>query len=276
MLRLKLRHFCRRCWEAWQSDGVWSAATIAWRGLSTAMGNWLRLLPTKLGAHLSQFIYVVYYGWVFGRPVVGEKRISRLVRALERRQQKEDIPEDKEVWESQYRSMFWDYLSNQEEVSRYSVIIGYIQYFKPAGSILDIGCGAGILQERLGPSGYMRYVGLDLSETAIERARRKTDAKTLFIHGDADAYMPLEQFDTIIFNESLHYFDHPLESFARYTPFLKENGLIITSLFRTTRSMAIRRSIAKRYLVLVETEITNRRKGFTWFCDIFVPSSDLE
>src|SRR5215467_4106083 len=139
MLRLKLRHFCRRCWEAWQSDGVWSAATIAWRGLSTAMGNWLRLLPTKLGAHLSQFIYVVYYGWVFGRPVVGEKRISRLVRALERRQQKEDIPEDKEVWESQYRSMFWDYLSNQEEVSRYGVMVGYIQYFKPHGWMLDAG-----------------------------------------------------------------------------------------------------------------------------------------
>jgi 2-polyprenyl-3-methyl-5-hydroxy-6-metoxy-1,4-benzoquinol methylase len=270
MLRIKPRHFYRRCWEAWRSDGVWSAAVMAQRGLFTAIKNLPRSLRTKLVAHLYECIYVVYYGWVFDRPVAGEKRLSVLVRALEKRQQKEDIPEVREVWESQYRSGFWDYLSNREEVSRYSVIVGYIQYFKPAHSILDIGCGAGILQERLGSCGYTRYVGLDLSEAAIEQAQRRVDAKTLFIHGDADAYMPLERFDIIIFNESLHYFDHPLESFARYTPFLKENGLIITSLFRTTRSMAIRRRLTERYPVLVETKIINSRKGFTWFCDIFV------
>jgi 2-polyprenyl-3-methyl-5-hydroxy-6-metoxy-1,4-benzoquinol methylase len=217
-------------------------------------------------------IYVSYYGLVFGRPVVGEKRLAALVHALEKPQRLEDIPESKDVWELQYRNKTWDYLANNEEVSRYSVIIGYIQHFKPKASIFDIGCGEGILQERLSTFGYTSYIGLDISETAVQRACLKSDTKTDFISGNAESYVPQELFDVIVFNEVLYYFRDPLETFVRYSKFLKENGIIITSLEHTIRSTAIRRRIKKIYPALVETKITNTHKNFTWFCTAFALS----
>ena len=274
MLLTKLPHFWSRCWKAWQSGGVWSAWSVGWRDLSTATRNRIRPHLYKIFS-INRLIYSLYYRLVFGRPILGEKRISAIVHAFEKRQKKDDIPELKEVWDSQYLNEEWDYLCNREEVSRYSVIVGYIQYFKPAGSILDVGCGAGILQERLTAFVYARYVGLDISDPAIQRARLREDAKTFFISGDAESYTPLELFDVIILNEVLYYFESPVESFARYTNFLKENGVIITSLFHTTRSIAIQRRIKEIYPVLAETKITNTFKKFTWFCNVFVPSQKI-
>jgi len=236
------------------------------------MRNRIRLYIYKISSPIYPLIYSLYYSLVFGRAVWGEKRISTMVHALEKRQKKGDIPESKEVWDTQYLNKKWDYLCNHEEVSRYSVIVGYIQYFKPAGSILDIGCGAGILQERLAAFGYARYVGIDISDSAIQRARLREDAKTFFISGDAESYTPLGPFDVIVLNEVLYYFDSPVESFARYMNFLKENGVIITSLFYTTRSIVIQRRIKETYPALAETEITNTFKKLTWFCNVFVPS----
>ena len=272
MLHIKLRRFWSHFWGAWQSGGVWSAMAVGRQDLLTATRNRLRPLVHTIFFHMSQLIYFFYYRLVFGRSVLGEKKLSSLVHSLEKRQRKEDIPESKEVWDFQYLNKMWDYLSNNEEVSRYSVIIGYIQHFKPEGSILDIGCGMGILQERLSSFGYSRYVGIDISDTAIQRAHLKEDTKTVFINGDADSYSPLESFDIIIFNEILYCLDNPLEIFARYTNFLKENGIIITSIQHTIRSTAVRRRIKKLYPTLVETKITNTYKDLTWFCNVFVPS----
>ena len=274
MLFTKLQHFWSRCWETWQSNGAWSAWSVGWRELSTATGKWTRSCFYKISSPIYRLICSLYYNLIFGRSVLGEKSLAAIVHALERRQQKGDIPVLKEVWDTQYIDATWDYLSNHDEVSRYSVIVGYIQHFKPAGSILDIGCGVGILQERLAAFGYARYVGLDISEQAIQQARVKEDAKTLFITGDAESYLPVESFDVIILNEVLYYFVSPVESFARYTKFLTATGIIVTSLFHTTRSIAIQRRIKEKYPALAETQITNTFKGFTWVCNVFAISKN--
>jgi len=268
MFRLKLRHFCNRLWVAWQSGGFRMAVTVGRHDLLTTSRN--RLKPRI--RRVFRAVYVSYYRLLFGRPIVG--RLSALVHALERRQRREDIPESKEVWDFQYRNKRWDYLANDEEVSRYSVIRGYIQHFNRQGSILDIGCGEGILQERLRAFGYTRYVGLDISEAAIQRAHIKEDAKTVFISGDAESHIPDESFDIMIFNEVLYYFHNPLDSFARYMSLLRERGVVIVSLEDTIRSAAIRQRIKTTYPAVVETKITNTRKNFSWFCTVFAPSQN--
>src|SRR6266487_5146131 len=149
MLPKKLQHFWIRFWSAWQSGGIWSALSVGWRDLATTTSNRLRPLSNKISSQGYRLIYFLYYGLVFSRPVLGERRISSIVHSLERRHNRGDHPVAKEIWNLQYFDKRWDCLSNDGEVSRYSVIMGYIQYFKPTGSILDIGCGEGILQERL-------------------------------------------------------------------------------------------------------------------------------
>ncbi len=177
----------------------------------------------------------------------------------------------KEVWESEYKSGRWDYLNQLEQLARYSVIAGYFQFFKRGGSILDVGCGEGILQERLGPSTYSRYMGIDLSSEAINRASRREDEKTSFICKDAGNFIPFEQFDAVVFNEVLYYFDDPLRVLEAYKWCLKEDGIFIVSSSSDERSTAIRRRLKATYHAVDEVTATNGPKS--WTCTLFFPFS---
>ena len=136
----------------------------------------------------------------------------------------------REDFELQYSSGRYDYLRGLSELVHYSVLIGYCHYLKPAGSILDVGCGEGILQERLEPGKYSRYIGIDISHEAIRRASDRQDAKTLFITADVLTYIPPEQFDIIVFNECLYHFDEPLNVLRKYESFLKDDGIFLVSI----------------------------------------------
>jgi 2-polyprenyl-3-methyl-5-hydroxy-6-metoxy-1,4-benzoquinol methylase len=116
----------------------------------------------------------------------------------------------KEKWETQYARGWWDYLGQMDQLGRYSVIAGYCNYIKPGGSILDLGCGEGILQEKMRAYGYSRYVGVDLSAEAIAGASNRRDDKTSFIAADAETYKPECSFDVIVFNELLYYLQDPV------------------------------------------------------------------
>ena len=116
----------------------------------------------------------------------------------------------KEIIEAEYASGILDYLKGVDELSRFSVVVGYCHYFKNKRAILEIGCSEGILQERLDYSKYFRYVGVDISTETIRGASQKQDDKTTFIAEDASMYCPNELFYVIIFNECLEYFADPL------------------------------------------------------------------
>jgi hypothetical protein len=53
-----------------------------------------------------------------------------------------DVPVPPEVWDAQYRRGKWHYLGGHEELARYSVLVGYVQYFAAGGAVLDVSCGA--------------------------------------------------------------------------------------------------------------------------------------
>src|SRR5262245_50731925 len=105
-----------------------------------------------------------YYRLVFGRRLECLNPINRIVLAFEVGRGAGDIPAPSLVWESQYRNRYWDFLTGLEEVPHYSVIAGYLRFLKPGGSVLDVGCGEGILQTCFGSGAYSRYVGIDWSE----------------------------------------------------------------------------------------------------------------
>jgi 2-polyprenyl-3-methyl-5-hydroxy-6-metoxy-1,4-benzoquinol methylase len=125
----------------------------------------------------------------------------------------------------------WARLRNPSELGRYSVINGYVQEFAHAGSVLDVGCGDGILQERIG---YARYLGIDMFAQSIARAAHKADERTRFQHADAASFVPEERFDAIIWNECLYYLANPIEVITRYRQFLRPGGVMIVSMFYQT------------------------------------------
>src|SRR6185437_5232765 len=65
--------------------------------------------------------------------------------------------------DDEYARGRWDYLGQLPEMARYAVISGYCTYGDDVSSVLDLGCGAGLLRRWLRPLGLVRYVGVDVS-----------------------------------------------------------------------------------------------------------------
>lgn len=125
----------------------------------------------------------------------------------------------------------WARLRSPSELGRYGIIHGYVQHFTPDGSVLDVGCSDGILQERIT---YGRYTGIDLFAESVARASKKADERTRFIQADAATYVPDETFDAIIWNECLYYLANPIDVITRYRSYLRPKGVMIVSMFYQT------------------------------------------
>jgi 2-polyprenyl-3-methyl-5-hydroxy-6-metoxy-1,4-benzoquinol methylase len=203
-------------------------------------------------------VYVLYYRWLFGVRFPGSDDLARAVGGFERRLARGDTPVSKDRWEEKYRSGRWEFMRQLYEVPRYASIAALAHSLRPGGAILDIGCGEGLLQDYLAPTGYQRYVGIDLAETAIAEAADRADEHTTFLAADAETFVPDGTFDVVIFNECVHYFQTPARSVGAYERFLAPDGLFIVSAFRTPRGDAIMRDLARRYTVLEQTAITHR------------------
>ena len=141
----------------------------------------------------------------------------------------------KQRWNRQYKSGRWDNLKGEKETIRYQRIIKYIDDFgtkKP--KILDLGCGEGILCERMKNSDYSSFLGMDFSSVSIERAKQLKLKDADFICADIHNFKPAEKFDVIIFNEVFYYI-HESEKqnvLDRMIASLTDNGIIITSIYR--------------------------------------------
>ena len=181
-------------------------------------------------------------------------------------------------WEQQYSIGKWDYMNELKELPRYSIIAGYFQFFKYGGAILDLGCGPGILQDKIGKHAYCRYVGIDISSEAIRQASEKEDDKTTFICADITTYTPEESFDMIVFNEILYYLDTPLDVVKRYEHFVKSNGLFIVSMFvsQTQKPVRIWEQLQHTYSFADETVSINKNWGQSWDCKVLSPFASDE
>jgi 2-polyprenyl-3-methyl-5-hydroxy-6-metoxy-1,4-benzoquinol methylase len=177
----------------------------------------------------------------------------------------------RDLLNSEYTQGHWDYLRNLSELSRFSVVVGYCHYFHPGGRILEIGCGEGILQERLYSASYERYVGVDISDEAIQRASQKQDEKTVFVREDATVYIPNDQFHIIVFNESLEYFSDPLGTVQRYEDFLDQGGIFIISMYvgiDTVRAKRIWKQLETVYTPKAETTVSTQ-PGYSWIIKVY-------
>jgi 2-polyprenyl-3-methyl-5-hydroxy-6-metoxy-1,4-benzoquinol methylase len=174
----------------------------------------------------------------------------------------------KNDWESQYIDGKWNYLTQLNELAHYSVITGYFNYFKYGGALLDVGCGEGILYKRTCSSSYSKYVGIDISKEAVNRAMKNKNEKTTFIQTDLYNYSTTKKFDAIIFNEVLYYLNNQVEVLKRYDRFLKNDGIFIISMYHRRRNAIIWKDIESIYIPFDETIITNRLK-ISWLCKVY-------
>ena len=161
-----------------------------------------------------------------------------------------------------YKTGFWDSLKGIQELAHYSIVAGYFQFLKKGGSVLDIGCGEGLLQERLGTGNYSHYTGFDLSAEAISTAKLKEDIKTSFLVADMKLFKPSIQFDAIVFNEVIYY-ANVLNMLRQYSQFLKPDGVFILSNFDSQNDKINWAEITSHFQLYDETTIVNKN-GTRW------------
>ncbi|HYM28032.1 MAG TPA: class I SAM-dependent methyltransferase, partial [Steroidobacteraceae bacterium] len=144
---------------------------------------------------------------------------------------------------------------------------GYICHLRPGGSVLDIGCGQGILARRLPHSAYSRYVGIDLSGSAIAVAQAQQPERSTFLAADCEDYSPAEQFDVMVFNEVLCCLRDPLRTVERYTRSLNAGGLVLVSLCTAARGSAtILWRLKRAYATVDEVRIVHSGRKVSWVC----------
>lgn len=183
------------------------------------------------------------------------------------------MPGTAKVLDEEYASGLWDCLRSIREVPRHGVMAGYCHHLRPGGAILEIGCGEGILQERLEAARYSRYLGIDVSAEAIQRTLTKAGERTGFVVADAETFVPDQRYDLVLFNECLEYFAEPLALVQRYERFLAAEGLFIVSMFAgidTARTSHIWRMLRSRYAEVAYTRLTIG-SGYTWLIKVLAP-----
>lgn len=227
----------------------------------------MRSLVSALGRRAFKLVYIPYYKAFFGRSFPGAAALASRVHAWELATGRGDAPVSAETWDAQYRAGGWTFMRRLDEVARYSVIAGYLHHLRPGGSVLDVGCGEGLLLEHLRPLGYSRYQGIDLAAAAIEQAAPRADARTTFAAADAEAFASTERWDAVVFNECVYYFNDPVATVRRYGAWLEEGGAVIVSTFRSLRADAIARRLGEVLERIEETAITNE-KG-TWVVRVY-------
>jgi SAM-dependent methyltransferase len=134
------------------------------------------------------------------------------------------------LWDREFARGRWDHLDSTVG----DVVYAFIEKFADNGSILDLGCGSGSTGREMAANLYSDYTGVDISEVAIDKAKRRTEEsgradRNRFFRSDIVSYIPDQQFDVILFRDSLYYFALPnirpiLNRFANY---LKPGGVFI-------------------------------------------------
>jgi SAM-dependent methyltransferase len=163
-------------------------------------------------------------------------------------------------WESEYAEGGWNWLSGISEAPHNYVIASYVRHLKPDAAILEVGCGAGVLHALLRREGYRRYVGIDLSPTAIKSASTLADSRTQFLVSDINAFRSDERFGLIILNEVLYCLPDPGAALDDLAKFLGEDGTFIVSMSRAgfrdaLAKQKIWRDIRRKYRLVQEISL---------------------
>ncbi len=163
------------------------------------------------------------------------------------------------MWEKQYRGPKWLFRDNTSGDRIYA----HLETHARKGRILDLGCGSGNTAAELADPAYESYVGVDISEVALEKARKRTqecgrEGKNRFVRGDFLAWQPApaEQFDVILFRESMYFV--PMQKIKdildRYSKYLRAGGVFVVGLYVADKKTARDKSRPSAMVRIMEKE----------------------
>jgi 2-polyprenyl-3-methyl-5-hydroxy-6-metoxy-1,4-benzoquinol methylase len=170
-------------------------------------------------------------------------------------------PIKKFFWDQEFSSGKWNFIDNTASDCVYS----HLNRFAQNKNVLDLGCGPGNTANEMA-SGYKRYVGVDISEEALTKARRRSEQngradKNSFGQGDFLSYTPSQKFDVILFREAMYHV--PLgkvkEVLDRFSKYLAHEGVFIVRLYVIENGKAKYRPSAMIGIMEKEFDVVEKR-----------------
>jgi 2-polyprenyl-3-methyl-5-hydroxy-6-metoxy-1,4-benzoquinol methylase len=140
-------------------------------------------------------------------------------------------------WDKEYTEEKWSFAYNTVG----DCVYPHLEKYSANGSILDIGCGSGNTATEMAETSYRSYLGVDISEAALAKARKRSAAcgrqdKNQFESGDFLTYVPSGQYDVILFRESMYHVPvtRVKATLDRYSVYLKDGGVFVVRLFASS------------------------------------------
>lgn len=115
------------------------------------------------------------------------------------------------------------------DIKRLQFILDTLKSKLPDGAtVLDVGCGNGIITRSIGDAGYQVY-GIDVSERAIARAREENENPNVRFDCVSAEALVLEgkKYDAIICSEVLEHLKRPEDLLETLYKALADSGLLI-------------------------------------------------
>ena len=132
-------------------------------------------------------------------------------------------------WEQDYANGRFDFLDEPHEQLRHAVISCLISRHAP-GEVIDLGCGGGQQLAWLRREDVTRYVGVDVSPTALSRVPKSPIPTETVVSSIEDYHAPTREIGAIICAEALYFLDDPVGPLLRIAHEASSASAIIVSL----------------------------------------------
>jgi 2-polyprenyl-3-methyl-5-hydroxy-6-metoxy-1,4-benzoquinol methylase len=193
----------------------------------------------------------------FTRSAVSRIEAASVVAGLRPYRPRYDVAPSK--WDSEYASGALDHYGAPHERARYAVLVGYLRDLGPR-TILDIGCGVGLLRGHIEHLDFEAYVGIDPSTVAIEAAALREFNRSTFEVGST----PTGSYDAIVCNEMLYYVDDLDDLLGRIATCLTPDGRLVTSIYKHPGDFALHRRLASAFRLVDAADVRNAVSRHRW------------
>jgi trans-aconitate methyltransferase len=175
-----------------------------------------------------------------------------------------------EIWEKKYRDENYD-LGDPKEDGRYGALLQVLRRYD-RGSLIDLGCGDGLLWRHYRPLSDARLIGVDYSDTAVAKANARGLERCQFLTADYRTFVPPGQVSVVVFNESLYYIEDFEGALDRAEAWLDQDGCVVVSMFDTLVTSRIWKRLAARRKWIQSLKVQDHASKVSWTIRVLAKS----
>jgi 2-polyprenyl-3-methyl-5-hydroxy-6-metoxy-1,4-benzoquinol methylase len=167
-------------------------------------------------------------------------------------------------WDKEFSSGKWNFIDDTAGDCVYQ----HLEKWARNGRVLDLGCGPGNTACEMAENCYSTYIGVDISQEALDKATRRTEAsgrsqKNTFVCSDFLGFKPAQKFDVILFRESMYHI--PMGKIKpildKYSQWLQPDGVFIVRMFMADRNDGRDKERPTKMMNIVESNFDIIEKG---------------